>query len=55
MKKFLKLWLRHPMSVTIMIIMAVIAIQTRNISPIIIGLIPCSFLFVLWEIWLYCR
>ena len=49
MKKFLRLWLRHPISVTCMIVMMIIALQTHSIYPIIIGLIPSALLFVIWE------
>lgn len=50
MKKFLRLWLRHPISVTGMIVMMLIAIQTRSVYPVIIGLIPSALLFFIWEL-----
>lgn len=50
MKKILKIWLKHPISVTGMIIALVLAIQTRNFCPVIILIIPCGFLYVIWEL-----
>ena len=50
MKQFLKIWLKHPVSVTGMIIALVLAIQTRSLYPVIILMIPCGFLFVIWEL-----
>ncbi len=50
MKKFLRICVRHPVSVTGMIIATVIAIQERNVYPIIILIIPCGLLYVIWEL-----
>ena len=43
MKKFLRLWLKHPLSVTGMIIAFVLAVQTRSFYPIVLLIIPCGF------------
>lgn len=53
MKQFLKIWLKHPVSVTGMIIALVLAIQTRSFYPVIILIIPCGFLFAIWELGLF--
>ena len=53
MKKFLKIWLKHPISVTGMIIALGLAIQTHSFYPVFLLAIPCGFLYVIWELGLF--
>lgn len=56
MKKILRIWLRHPISVTGIVIALGLAIQTRSFYPVIILIIPLCFVYVLWElVFLYCH
>ena len=50
MKKFLRLWLRHPVSITLMFVWVCLAIWTRSIIPFIMGLFMSGFLYVIWEV-----
>ena len=55
MKKFLRLWLRHPISITFMIIWIILGIWVRSFIPVVFGLIPSAFIFFCGELWYYCR
>ena len=50
MKKFLRLWMRHPVSITSMLVWAILGIWTRSFIPVVFGLVICSFLAIIWEI-----
>lgn len=49
MKKFLRLWLRHPLSITYLIICIAISIAEMNPAPIVIGIIPSTLCFITVE------